>query len=159
MIFWIFLHIRGQRFLWKLTKFFFERSWPETCPKLLKWCCWHKLSYFKLFRGKKIFSIFMIFWIFLHIRGQRFLWKLTKFFFERSWPETCPKHLKWCCWRKLRYFKLFQGKKNFFDFHDFLNFFCISEVRDFCENWPSSFLRDLCLKLVQNILNGVADVN
>ena len=153
-----FLHIRGQRFLWKLTKFFFERSWPEICPKHLKWCCWRKLRYFKLFRGKIFFSIFLIFWNFLHIRGQRFLWKLTKFFFERSWPETCTKHLKWCCWRKLRYFKLFRGKKNFFYFHGFLNFLHIRGQR-FLWKWPSSFLRDLDLKLVQNISNGVADVN
>ena len=159
MIFWIFLHIRGQRFLWKLTKFLFARSWPETCQKHLKCCCWRKLGYFKLFRGKKNFSIFMIFWIFLHIRGQRFLWKLTKLFFDRFWPETCLKHLKWCCWRKLRYFKLFWGKKIFFLFSWFFEFFCISGVRDFCENWPSSFLRDLDLKLVKNIWNVVADVN
>ena len=124
MIFWIFLQSRGQRFLWKLTKFFLERSWPETCPKHLKWCCWRKLRYLKLFLAIKNFSIFDYFLnFFLNFRGQRFLWKLTKFFFERSWPETCPKHFKWCCWRKLRYFKLFRGKKNFFDFHDFLNFF------------------------------------
>ena len=117
------MHIRGQRFLWKLTKFFFERSWPESCLKHLKWCCWRKLRYFKLFWGKKFFSIFMIFLIFSHIWGQRFLWKLTKFFFARSWPETCPKHLKWFCWRKLRYFKLFRGKKNFFYFWWFFEFF------------------------------------
>ena len=122
--FWIFLHIRGQRFLWKLTKFFFERSWPETFPKHLKPCCWHKLMHFRLFQANKnFFFIFMIFWIFLHIRGQRFLWKLTKLFFERSWPETCPKHLKWCCWRKLRYFKLFRGKRIFFLFSWFFEFF------------------------------------
>ena len=113
MIFRMFLHIWGQRFLWKLTKLFFERSWPETCLKHLKWCCWRKLRYFKSFRGKKNFFYFHDFLNFLHIRGQRFLWKLTKFFFERSWPETCPKHLKWCCWRNLRYFKSFRGK-NFF---------------------------------------------
>ena len=160
MIFWIFLHIRGQRFLWKLTKLFFERSWPETCLKHLKWCCWRKLRYLKLFWGKKNFSIFDDFLnFFLHIRGQRFLWKLTKFFLERSWPETCPKHLKWCCWRKLRYFKLFRGKNNFFLFSWFFEFFCISGVRDFCENWQSYFLRDLDLKLLYNISNGVADVN
>ena len=176
MIFWIFLYIWGQRFLWKLTKFFFERSWPETCtkhlkwccwrklryfklfggnnfffyfldflnffcisgvrdfcPKHLKWCCWRKLRYFKLFRGKKIFFYFHNFLNFLHIRGQRFLWKLTKFFFERSWPETCTKHLKWCCWRKLRYFKLFGGKKIFFYFHDFLNFFAYPGSEIFVE--------------------------
>ena len=124
MIFWIFLHIRGQRFLWKLTKLFLARSLPETYPKHLKWCCWRNLRYFKLFRGKNFFFYFHNFLnFFLHTWGQRFLWKLTKFFFERSWPETCLKHLKWCCWRKLRYFKLFWGKTNFFYFHDFLNFF------------------------------------
>ena len=124
MIFWIFLQSRGQRFLWKLTMFFLERSWPETCPKHLKWCCWPKLRYLKLSRAIKNFSIFDDFLnFFLHIRGQRFLWKLTKFFFERSWPETCPKHLKWCCWRKLRYLKVFRAIKNFSIFDDFLNFF------------------------------------
>ena len=123
MIFWIFLHIWGQRFLWQLTKFFFERSWPETCPKHLKWCCWRKLRHFKLFRGKTNFFYFLDFLNVFAYPGSEILWKLTKLFFERSWPETCLKHLKWCCWRKLRYFKSFRGKKNFFDFHDFLNFF------------------------------------
>ena len=151
MIFWIFLHIWGQRFLWKLTKFFFARSLPETCPKHLKWCCWRYLRYFKFFWWKNFFFYFHDFWIFLHIRGQRFLWKLTKFFFERPWPETCPKHLKWCWWRKLRYLKVFRAIKNFSIFDDFFNFFSITGVRDFCENWPSSFLRDLGLNLVQNI--------
>ena len=123
MIFWIFLHIGGQRFLWKLTKFFFERPWPETCPKHLKWCCWRKLRYLKVFRAIKIFFDFHDFLNFFAYPGSEIFVKIDQVLFERSWPETCPKHLKWCCWRKLRYFKLFQGKKNFFDFHDFLNFF------------------------------------
>ena len=130
MIFWIFLHIRGQRFLWKLTKFFFDRSWPETCPKHLKWCCWRKLRYFKLFPGKNNFFYFLDFLNFFAYPGwEIFLWKLTKFFFERSWPETCPKHLKWCCWRKLRHFKLFQGKNNFLNLYDFWIFLHIRGQR------------------------------
>ena len=124
MIFWNFLHIRGQRFLWKLTKLFLARSLPETCPKHLKWCCWRNLRYFELFRGKKIFFYFHNFLNFFCIPGVRdFCENWPSYFFERSWPETCLKHLKWCCWRKLRYFKLFRGRKNFFYFHDFLDFF------------------------------------
>ena len=93
----------------------------------------------------------------MHIWGQRFLWKLVKFFIERSWPETCPKHLKWCCWRKLRYFKSFRRKKNFFYFLDFLNFFAYFFSEICCEIWRSSFLRFFDLKLVQFFWNGVAD--
>ena len=66
----------GSQISWKMTNFFFERYWPEICRGLHKWCCERILRRFRLFRAKKnFFKNWQIFWLFLHIRGHRFLEK------------------------------------------------------------------------------------
>ena len=159
MIFWIFLHTRDQRFLWKLTKLFFERSWPETCPKHLKWCCWRKLRYFKMFGEKRFFFYFHDFLNFFAYPGSEIFVKIDQALFWETltWNLSRTSEMLLLTW--IRVFEVVSSNKEFFYFWWFFEFFCISGVRDFCENWPSSFLRDPCLKLVQNISNGVADIN
>ena len=58
-----------------VTDFFFERYRPEICRGLHKWCCEQILRCFRSFRVKKNFPRLPIFWLFLHIRGHRFLEK------------------------------------------------------------------------------------
>ena len=78
--FFDFFCISGSQISWKMTNFFFERYWPEICRGLHKWCYEQILRHLRLFRAKKIFQKLEIFWLFLHIRGQRFLEKwLTSF--------------------------------------------------------------------------------
>ena len=71
----------GSQISWKMTNFFFERYRPEICRGLHKWCCERILRRFRSFRAKKIFFRRLpVFWLFLHIRGHRFLEKwLTTF--------------------------------------------------------------------------------
>ena len=71
----------GSQISWKMTNFFFERYRPEICRGLHKWCCEQILRHLRLFREKKnFFQKLEIFWLFLHIRGHRFLEKwLTTF--------------------------------------------------------------------------------
>ena len=70
----------GSQISWKMTNFFFERYRPEICCGLHKWCCERILRCFRSFRAKKNFPRLPIFWLFLHIRGHRFLEKwLTTF--------------------------------------------------------------------------------
>ena len=66
---------------WRALKFFFERSWPETCPKHLKWCCWDKLMNFRLFPAKTIFLFFMIFLFFFAYPGSEIFVKIDKVIF------------------------------------------------------------------------------
>ena len=63
----------GSQISWKMTSYFFERYWPEIYRGLHKWCCERILRRFRLFRAKKIFWKLAIFWLYLHIRGHRFL--------------------------------------------------------------------------------------
>ena len=71
----------GSQISWKMTNFFFERYRPEIFRGLHKWCCEQIIRRFGSFRAKKKVSLkFEIFWLFLHIRGHRFLEKwLTTF--------------------------------------------------------------------------------
>ena len=74
--FFFFFCISGVTDFLKMTNFFFERYWPEIRRGLHKWRCEKILRRFRLFRAKKFFfenSRFL--WLFLHIRGHRFLEK------------------------------------------------------------------------------------
>ena len=66
---------------WKMTTFFFERYRPEINPRLHKWWCEQISRRFRSFWGKKkFFEGCQFFFLFLHIRGHRFLEKwLTTF--------------------------------------------------------------------------------
>ena len=63
----------GSQISWKMTNFFFERYRPEIYRGLHKWCCERILRCFRSIRAKKFFRKLEIFWLFLHIRGHRFL--------------------------------------------------------------------------------------
>ena len=79
-IFWLFLHIRGHRFLEKWPTSFLRDTGLKFFRGLYKWCCERILRCFRSFRAKKNFPRLPIFWLFLHIRGHRFLEKwLTTF--------------------------------------------------------------------------------
>ena len=83
----------GSQISWKMANYFFEKYRPEICRGLHKLCCERILRRFGSFRAKKkifgyinkafkvvssekkIFQKFEIFWLFLHIRGHRFLEK------------------------------------------------------------------------------------
>ena len=79
--FFYFFAYPGSQISWKMTNFFFERYRPEICRGVHKWCCKQILRHLRLFRAKKFFfQKLEIFWLFLHIRGHRFLEKwLTTF--------------------------------------------------------------------------------
>ena len=157
MIFWIFFHIRSQRFLWILTKFFFDFSWPEFFLKHLNWCCWRKLRYFKFF-----WWILNFFWIFLNyfeffcISGVR---DFCEFFDQVLFWEILTWNLSrmflhWCCWRIFLFFLFFSRQKEFFSiFMIFLNLFAYPGSEDFCEFFWSYFLKDFNLKLFCFFLN------
>ena len=75
-IFWLFLHIRGHRFLEKWPTSFLR----DTGLKFVVWTAQMVLqTNFKAFwvvsSEKKFFEKLEIFWLFLHIRGHRFLEK------------------------------------------------------------------------------------
>ena len=125
----------GSWNFWKITKFFFESYGPEIHRKLQKRCYGRILKLFRLFRGKKIILYkFLIFWVFLHIRGHGFFERMTKFFFESYGPESHWKLHKWCCGRILEVFRLFRAKNKFCINFSFFEFFCISGVMDFLWN-------------------------
>ena len=73
--FFTFFAYPGSQISWKMTNYFFERYGPEIFRGLHKWCCERILRRFRPFRAKKIFSKVASFWLFLHIRGHRFLEK------------------------------------------------------------------------------------
>ena len=158
LIFWVFLHIRGHGFFWKITKFFFESYGPEIHWKLHKWCCGRILKLFRLFRAKKNLYKFLIFWVFLHIRGHGFFVKSLSSFLRVTGPKFTRNSRKWCCQRILKLFRLFRAKNNFCINFSFFEFFCISGVMDFLKKWLSSFFRVTGLKFIGNFTNGVADV-
>ena len=65
---------------WKMSNYFFEKYQPEICGGLHKWCCEQILRHLRLFRVRKFFFRKLeIFWLFLHIRGHRFL---------KKWPTS-----------------------------------------------------------------------
>ena len=76
-IFFTFFAYPGSQISWKMTNYFFERYGPEICRGLHKWCCERILRHFRLFRAKKNFFLrnWQFLWLFLHIRGHRFLEK------------------------------------------------------------------------------------
>ena len=114
---------------------------------------------FKAFKSvsseKKFFQKFKIFWLFLHIRGHRFLEKWPTSF-DRYRPEICRGLHKWCCERILRRFGSFWAKKIFFENSRFLTFLHNRGHR-FLEKWPTSFLRDTGLQFLVDYTNGVAN--
>ena len=81
--FFSFFAYPGSQISWKRTNYLFERYWPEICrvANIHKWCCERILRRFRLFRvNKNFFQKLEIFWLFLHVRGHRFLKKwLTTF--------------------------------------------------------------------------------
>ena len=77
--FFDFFCISGVTDFLKMTNYFFERYWPEICRGLHKWCCERILRRFRLFRAKKFFPRLPGFWLFLPIRGHRFL---------KKWPTS-----------------------------------------------------------------------
>ena len=103
----------GSQISWKMTNFFFERYRPEICRGLHKWCCERILRCFRSFRAKKNFPRLPIFWLFLHIRGHRFLEKWLTTFFAKYRPEICRGLHKWCCERIIRRFGSLRAKKKF----------------------------------------------
>ena len=116
-----------SQIFWKMTHFFVERYRPEICRWLHKWCCERMLRRFRSFQARKFFWKLAIYWLFLHIRGHRFLEKWLTFF-ERdmglnfigdstnSVSNKC-KGILGC----------FQRKKNFLKIGNFLTFFAYPE--------------------------------
>ena len=218
--FFTFFAYPGSQISWKRTNYLFERYRPEICrvANIHKWCCERILRRFRLFRVKKnFFQKFEIFWLFLHIRGHRFLekwlttflwdtdlkfvvdctngvaneflgvlgcfkrknsflkvasfftffaypgsqisWKRTNYLFERYRPEICrvANIHKWCCERILRRFRLFRVKKNFFQIFEIFWLFLHIRGHRFLEKWLTTFLRDTDLKFVVDCTNGVAN--
>ena len=134
-IFWLFLHIRGHRFLEKWANYFFEKYRPEICRGLHKWCCEQNLRHLRLFRAKKIFfQKLEIFWLFLHVPGSQISWKMDQLLF---W-EIPAWNLSWTAQMVLRTnfkaFKFVWSEKKFFKNWKFFDFFCISGVTDFLKN-------------------------
>ena len=75
-IFLLFFAYPGSKISWKMANYFFERYGPAIFRGLHKWCCERILRRFRLFRAKKNFFLkTCFFWLFLHIRGHRFLEK------------------------------------------------------------------------------------
>ena len=113
LIFWVFLHIRGHGIFEKslssflrVTSLKFIRNFKNGVADVFQ-------SFLGCFEPKKIFYKFLIFWVFLHIRGHESFWKIPKFFFESYQLEIHRKLHKWCCGRILKLFRLFQAKKIF----------------------------------------------
>ena len=77
-----------------MANYFFEKYRPEICRGLHKWCCEQILRHLRLFRAKKIFSKIGNFWLFLHIRGHRFLEKWLTTFFKKSVTPDMQKKSK-----------------------------------------------------------------
>ena len=133
-IFWLFLHIRGHRFLEKWPTSFLR----DTDQKFVVDCTNGVANEFKgvlgRFEWKKEFSKVASFLTFFAYPGSQISWKMTNYFFERYWPEICRGLHKWCYERILRRFRLFRAKKIFFENWQFFYFFCISVVTDFLKN-------------------------
>ena len=154
LLFWLFLHIRGHRFLEK---------WPTSFLRDTGLCCERILRRFRLFRAKKnfferkkIFSKIANFLTFLHIQGQRFLEKWPTSFLRDTGLKFCRGLHKWCCEQILRHLRLFRAKNFFQKFEIFWLFLHIRGHR-FLEKWPTSFLRDTDRKFVVDCTNGVAN--
>ena len=113
-IFWLFLHIRGHRFLEKWPTSFLR----DTGLKFFEDCTNGVANEFYgalgCFERKKFFSKIGNFLTFFAYPGSQISWKMTNFFFERYRPEICRGLHKWCCEQILRHLRLFRAKKNFF---------------------------------------------
>ena len=154
-IFWLFLHIRGHRFLENDQLLFWEiPAWN------LSWSAQMVLQKnFKAFKvvssEKKIFPKMGNFLTFFAYPGTQISWKMANYFFEKYRPEICRGLHKWCCEQILRRFRLFRAKKNFSKIGNFLTFFAYPGSQ-ISWKWPTSFLRDTGLKFVVECTNGVA---
>ena len=123
----------GSQISWKMTNYFFERYRPEIYRGLHKWCCERILRLLGCFERNNFFWKLAIFWLYLHIRGHRFL---------EIWPtsflrDTGLKFFVDCTNGVANEFEgvlgRFERKKNFPRLPVFL-LFCISGVTDFLKN-------------------------
>ena len=156
-IFWLFLHIRGHRFLEKTTNYFFEKYRPEICRGLHKWCCEQILRRFRLFRAKKFFFKNWKFFDFFCISGVTDFLKNDQLLF---W-EIPAWNLSWTAQMVLRTnfkaFKVVSSEKKFFQKLEIFWLFLHIRGHRFLEKWPTAFLRDTNLKFVVDCTNGVAN--
>ena len=83
---------------------------------------------------KKFFQKLEIFWLFLHIRGHRFLEKWLTTFLRDTGLKFVVDCTNGVANEFLRHFRLFQAKKFFFENWQFFYFFCISGFTDFLKN-------------------------
>ena len=123
----------GSQISWKMTNFFFERYRPEICCGLHKWCCEGILRCFRSFRAKKNFPRLPIFWLFLHIRGHRFLEKWLTTFLRNTglkFVVDCTIVLR----TNFKAFKVVSSEKKIFQKLEIFLLFCISGVTDFLKN-------------------------
>ena len=135
--FFTFFVYPGSQISWKRTNYLFERYRPEICrvANIHKWCCERILRRFRLFRVKKnFFQKLEIFWLFLHIRGHRFLEKWPSSFLR----DTGLKFVVDCTNGVANEFQgvlgRFERKKFFLKIGNFLTFFAYPGVTDFLKN-------------------------
>ena len=155
-IFWLFLHIRGHRFLEKWPTSFLRDTGLKFFLDCTNGVANELQGVLARFERKKIFSKIWNFLTFFAYPGSQISWKMTNFFFERYGPEIFRGLHKWCCERILRRFRSFRAKKNFPRLPIFWLFLHIRGHR-FLEKWPTSFLRDTGLKFFVDYRNGVAN--
>ena len=74
---------------------------------------------------------FLIFWVFLYIRGHGNFEKSLSSFLRVTGLNIYRKIQKWCCRCILKLFRLFRARKKFCINFSFFEFFCISGVMDF----------------------------
>ena len=158
LIFWFFLHIGGHGIFEKSLSSFLRVTSLKFIGNFKNGVADVFQSFLGCFEPKKFFFKFLIFWVFLHIRGHESFWKITKFFFERYGHEIHQKLHKRCCRRILKLFRLFRAKNKFCINFSFFEFFCIPWVMHFFDKSLSSFLRVTGLKFIRNFTKGVADV-
>ena len=140
----------GSQISWKMTNFFFERYRPEICCGLHKWCCEGILRCFRSFRAKKNFPRLPIFWLFLHIRGHRFLEKWLTTFLRNTglkFVVDCTIVLR----TNFKAFKVVSSEKKFFQKLEIFLLFLHIRGHRFLEKWPTSFLRDTGLKFFRGL--------
>ena len=113
----------GSQISWKMTNFFFERYRPEICRGLHKWCCKRILRCFRSFRAKKNFPRLPIFWLFLHIRGHRFLEKWPTSFLRDTGLKFFVDYTNGVANELKGVFGRFERKKSFSKIWNFLTFF------------------------------------
>ena len=122
-IFWLFLHIRGHRFLEKWPTSFLRDTGLKFFLDCTNGVANELQGVLARFERKKIFSKIWNFLTFFAYPGSQISWKMSNFFFERYGPEIFRGLHKWCCERILRRFRSFRVKKFFSKVASFLTFF------------------------------------